>query len=532
MPRSGPNILVLMVDQQRADTLGCYGGFGAQVCRTPRLDRLAAEGVRFERAYTPSPLCSPARASLLTGLWPTHHGMIFNSLGREGDFRQRGRLPDDMPVLGRLFRDAGYRTAYFGKWHVGKEEDIRRLGFDEGPPSTESGAAEVPGVRGYPLIDPVQRRWLRDPTVYSAVTTADGDAFREFWISRRAQDWLRAHAAGHPDDPFLCFVSTPGPHWPCVVPERYAALYDWRTVPLPGNLDDNLEGKPEAHRVYRDEAGESGTLTDDEWRKCLARYYAFVTLIDDAYGELLDLLDELRLAEDTIVVYLADHGDIMGAHRLFDKGPFMYEETVRIPLILRWPGSATGDDGARRGLPAGRVVEPFVHTIDLLPTLLEAAGLPLPRSPYGPGGSLVAQGPQGARTPQAMPAAPGASASGLDGRSLWPLIGGEVPPDWPGDAYSQFHGHGASRGLYDVRMLRTERHKLVYYPHDRDELYDEQEDPWELRNLALEPEWQGLRDELQARLVRRMHEADDPLWHWMKRRRRPSAPSPAGRGAG
>ncbi|MBI3971992.1 MAG: sulfatase-like hydrolase/transferase [Chloroflexi bacterium] len=490
MQQTRPNVLVLMVDQQRADSLGCYGGFGAQVCRTPRLDRLAAEGVRFERAYTPSPLCSPARASLLTGLWPTHHGMIFNSVGREGDFRQRARLPDDMPVLGRLFQDAGYRTAYFGKWHVGTDDDIRRLGFAEGPRSTESRAPEIPSMRNYPLLDPVQRRWLQNPTVYSAVTTADGEAHREIWICRRAQDWLRRHAAEHPDEPFFCFVSTPGPHWPCVVPERYAALYDWRTVPLPGNLDDTLEGKPAAHRVYRDEAGESFSLTEDEWRKCLARYYAFVTLIDDHFGQTLDVLEELGVAGDTVVVYVSDHGDIMGAHRLFDKGPFMYEETVRIPLIMRWPGR----------MPVGRVIDRFASTIDVMPMLLEAVGLSAPENPYAPGR--------------------------LDGHSLWSLIQGETPADWPDDAYSQFHGHGASRGLYDVRMLRTERHKFVYYPHDIDELYDEQDDPWELRNLALEPEWQPLREELQERLVRRMHEADDPLWHWMKQR-----PRPRGRGA-
>ncbi|MGH2356353.1 MAG: sulfatase-like hydrolase/transferase [Chloroflexota bacterium] len=503
-----PNVLVLMVDQQRADSLGAYGGFGAQVCRTPRLDRLAAEGTRFERAYTSSPLCSPARASLLTGLWPTHHGMIFNSLGRDGDFRQRARLPDDMPVMGRLLRDAGYRTAYIGKWHVGKEGDIRRLGFDEGPPSTESRAPGVPSPGAYPLVDPVRRRWLRDPTVYSAVTTADGEAYREIWLARRAQEWLRRHAAERRGEPFLCFLSTPGPHWPCVVPERYAARYDWRDVPLPGNVRDTLEGKPAAQRVYRDEAGESGTLSDDEWRKCLARYYAFVTLIDDAFGDVLDTLDEIGAARDTIVVYLADHGDIMGAHGLFDKGPFMYEETTRIPLIVRWPGR----------VPAGQVVTPFVHTIDLLPTLLEAAGLPRPRSPYGRGGSQVAAGPQGAAT--AGTPASTEEAGEMDGRSLWPLMRGETPPDWPDDAYGQFHGHGASRGLYDVRMLRTERHKLVYYPHDVDELYDTVADPWELTNLADLPEHQAVRDDLQARLVARMHQADDPLWHWMKRRPR------------
>jgi arylsulfatase A-like enzyme len=477
MGSRGPNVLILMTDQHRADALGCYG---SRICRTPRLDQLAAQGVRFARAYTPSPICSPARASLLTGLWPTHHGMIFNSVGRDGDFYQRGRIPDGMPVLGRLFQEAGYRTYYVGKWHVGKEEDIRRLGFAEGPPPTEgsSRAAYWPGPARYPLIDPIQRRWLQNPTTYSAVTTVDGEEFREIAICRHAQRWLREHVRSHPDEPFLCFVSTPGPHWPCVVPERYAALYDWRTIPLPPNLHDTLVDKPAAHRIYRDEAGESGTLSDEEWQKCLARYYAFVTLIDEHFGEILDTLDELGAAEQTLVVYLTDHGDIMGSHRLFDKGPFMYEEMVRIPLIMRWPGR----------IPTGQVIQPFVSLLDVLPTLLEAADIPLPPK--------------------------------LDGRSLWPLLRGETVSDWPESVFSQFHGHGPARGLYDVRMLRTERYKFVYYPHDSDELYDEQEDPWELTNLAEALAWQDLREQLQEEMLVWMQRADDPLRIWMKRRPR------------
>jgi arylsulfatase A-like enzyme len=474
MGEGRPNVLVLATDQQRADTLGCYGGFGAQVCRTPNLDRLAVGGVLFRNAYTAVPLCSPARASLLTGLWPTHHGMLFNSSGGES-FYHRGRISDDVDVLGRIFRDAGYHTSYFGKSHVGRDDDMQRLGFDEGLPLNY---AQAPRRALYPKTDVIQRRWLVDPTIYSGITTADGEDIVEIWYCRRAQEWLRRHASERRNQPFFCVVSTPGPHWPCVVPERYAALYDWREVPLPGNYHDTLAGKPSAHRICRDEAGESGTVTEEEWRKTLARYYALITLIDDAFGETLGVLDEIGEANRTIVVYLSDHGDIMGAHRLFDKGPYMYEETVRIPLILRWP----------QGMPAGRVVEPFASIIDVFPTLAEAAGLGLPRP--------------------------------IDGRSLWPLIHGHTPDDWPDDAYSQFFGHAPERGLYDVRMLRTARHKLVYYPHDMDELYDEQMDPDELHNVVDEPAYRSLREELQERLLRRMTQAGDPLRIWMKRRAR------------
>jgi arylsulfatase A-like enzyme len=480
-PARRPNVLVLMVDQQRRDTLGCYGGFGSQVCRTPHLDHMAAEGARFDRAYTAAPLCTPARASLQTGLWPTHHGLLFNSGSRDLPLFRDARIAVDAPALGCLLRDAGYHTAYFGKWHAGPEGDLRRLGYDDGPRVSEAGTDGAPRVADYPLSDPVRRRWARASTVYSAVTTADGDEFREIWYCHRVQEWLRQHAASQPDRPFLCVLSLPGPHWPCVVPERYAARYDWRSVPLPGNLDDPLTGKPAAQRIYREEAGESATLSDDEWRKCLARYYAFVTLIDEYFGQTLDVLDEIDQARDTLVVYLADHGDIMGAHRLFDKGPFMYEETVAIPLLMRWPA----------GIAAGVTPGPFVSTVDVMPTLLEAVGIDVPE--------------------------------GIDGRSLLPLVtnasGGRLTPrDWPDDAYSQFFGHGEGRGLYDVRMLRTERYKLVYYPHDVDELYDEREDPLELHNLSERPEYRSLHGDLQARLERRMEAAGDPLRHWMKRR--------------
>ena len=144
VPPPRPNVLVLMVDQQRADTLGCYGGFGAQVCRTPRLDRLAAEGARFRRAYTAAPLCSPARASLQTGLWPTHHGMLFNSGSQDLERFRGARLADGIPALGRALRDAGYHTAYFGKWHAGPDADLAAPGLRRRPPASPPPAPRRP----------------------------------------------------------------------------------------------------------------------------------------------------------------------------------------------------------------------------------------------------------------------------------------------------------------------------------------------------------------------------------------------------
>ena len=256
-----------------------------------------------------------------------------------------------------------------------------------------------------------------------------------------------------------------------IVPERYAALYDPKAMPLWPNAADDLADKPSPHRLYRDEITHSGTLTDDEWRTCIARYYAFCTLIDEQLGRMLALLEELGVAEDTLLLFVSDHGDLIGAHRLWDKGPMLYEEQLHIPCVARLPGR----------IPSGTQCDAFVSLLDLMPTLAEGLGLSLPQP--------------------------------VDGRSIWPqLCGAPQPPDWPDDAYVQYHGEGIS--LYSIRALRTERHKYVYYPFDRDELYDLHNDPWEMRNLINDPASQLTLADMRQRLLRRMEQADDVLREW------------------
>ena len=186
---------------------------------------------------------------------------------------------------------------------------------------------------------------------------------------------------------------------------------------------------------------------------------------------MLALLEELGVDRNTLVLFVTDHGDLIGAHRLWDKGPFLYEEQIHIPCIARLPGS----------LPAGATCDSFAMLHDLMPTLVDALGQTLPRP--------------------------------VDGRSLWPqLLGHPAPPDWPDDAYVQYHGEGIA--LYSIRALRTARHKYVYYPLDRDELYDLEADPWELHNLSDDPASAPVLADLRARLVRRMQDAGDVLHEW------------------
>jgi arylsulfatase A-like enzyme len=489
-----PNLLIFMVDQWRYDATGHTGN---PILRTPHLDRLAAEGTRLTRAFTTVPLCTPTRASLWSGLWPTHHGVLINTHWRSpAPAPQNSRLPDGTPTLGTVLRDGGYATAYFGKWHVGPESDLPRCGFDHfPPPGAFAQHLRERGVRRE-VRDAITRDYIVKDYLFAGTSNLDGDDFYEIWLCSQAERWLRSHlsaphavppptpSASEETDradhhsslptstqPFACVISLPGPHPGYVVPERYAALYDPPDMPLWPNTHDNLQSKPAPHRLYRDAITHAGTVADDEWRTCIARYYAFCTLIDDQLGRMLSLLKELGVDQNTIVVFVTDHGDLIGAHQLWDKGPFLYEEQIHIPCILRLPGV----------LPAGAACNTFTMLHDLMPTLVEGLGHALPRP--------------------------------VDGRSIWPqLCGAPAPVDWPDDAYVQYHGEGIS--LYSIRALRTARHKYVYYPFDRDELYDLETDPWELHNLIDDPGMAPILSEMRARLVHRMQQADDVLHEW------------------
>jgi arylsulfatase A-like enzyme len=467
-----------MVDQWRYDAAGHTGN---PILRTPNLDRLASEGVRLTRAYTTVPLCTPTRASLWTGLWPTHHGLLINTHWKTpAPAPQNARLPEGTPTLGTVLRDAGYDTAYFGKWHVGPDSDLPRCGFSHSPaPGAFQRSLRERGVQRE-VRDLISRDYIFKDYPFAGVSNLDGDDFYEIWLCSQAKQWLRQHAesaaegSGEPggsESPFACVISLPGPHPGYVVPERYARLYDPAAMPLWPNTHDDLADKPSPHRLYRDAVTHSGTLTDDEWRACIARYYAFCTLIDDQLGRMLALLEELGKERDTLVLFVTDHGDVIGAHGLWDKGPFMYEEQIHIPCIARLPGV----------LPAGTECGSFTMLHDLMPTLVDGLGQSLPQP--------------------------------VDGRSLWTqVLGNPAPQDWPDDAYLQYHGEGIA--LYSIRCLRTERYKYVYYPFDRDELYDLETDPWELRNLADDPAYGNVLAELRDRLVARMRAADDVLYEW------------------
>lgn len=265
------------------------------------------------------------------------------------------------------------------------------------------------------------------------------------------------------DDPFFLTLSFIGPHWPHTLPEPYWSMYDPDAVQPWPSFDDDFAGKPGAQRKSMVHHGVDAWTWAD-WAPVVSTYFGSVSFHDELVGRFLRGLTERGLDDDTVVVFTADHGDMTGSHRQFNKGPYMYEDLYRVPMMVRWPGVTE----------PGSVVDDFASPMDLLPTLLPAAGVTPP--------------------------------DGLDGVDLGPALRGEASPHARDGFFAEFSG--TEFGLYSQRMLRTERWKLVYNAWDIDELYDLDADPWELHNLAGDPAHAEVRRDLEARLWRWMHDTD------------------------
>jgi len=460
------NILYIMTDQQRYDTLGSVG---MTACRTPNLDRLAAEGVRFDQAYSVCSLCSPARSSMLCGLYPHNHHMWNNNDMMQWATRE---LPDDVRLISQDFVEAGYNCGFTGKWHCGAKKQPSTYGF-EGMDVPNYGNAyrtseyadylEKHGFDRPELIDRVDENDLALGGTWTGPPEACGPAF----LAQHAIDLMEKYNAEYEDagKPFMQFVSFWGPHAAYIVPEPYASMYDPEAIEPWPNFGDTLEGKPCVQKRHRDTLGYPDRPWE-EWRKSVAKYWGFATFIDHEIGRILDKLAELGRDQDTVVLFSTDHGDMTGGRGgFFDKGPFTYEETYHIPLIVRLPGAGA----------AGSTCDKFVTNMDLAATALAAAGLDVPEN--------------------------------HDARSLVPLAENPNAP-WRDDLMVEFHGH---RFLFTQRMLRWKDYKYVMNAPCEDELYDLAKDPHELRNLVDAPDYAAVRTECEDRLLAWMKDSNDPL---------------------
>jgi arylsulfatase A-like enzyme len=449
---SRPNILLIISDDQAPGTLGCYGN---RSVRTPTLDRLAAEGVRFDRAFVTVGQCAPSRASLLTGKYPHATGIEANDEVGDGE-----ALAPDQVTLAQVLHEAGYATGLVGKWHLGPV-DRPAAGFADGWWALHAGVPPLINADG----EPARRSEGRPRT---AVTT---DHAIQFVRGARR------------DRPWFLWLAYNAPHVPTVPPEAVLDSFDPNRMRLPLSIGDDLSDKPESQRKSVPHRHFLKTK-DAALRRAMAAYYADISYLDEQVARLFGALEQTGQADRTCVIFVSDNGWLIGEHQMLGKGPLMYEEQVRVPLIVRYPGVT----------PAGAASSSLISTVDFFPTLCEVAGARPPR--------------------------------GLHGQSFYSLLSD------PARRYrdSVYLEYSEQKGRsFPIRALRTETHKYVDYLDDSDELYDLARDPLEMRNLAANLSADALLRQLRARLsdvrARTGDDRRDPLSD-------SQPPSSAGAGSG
>ncbi|MBL7224026.1 MAG: sulfatase-like hydrolase/transferase [Candidatus Brocadiae bacterium] len=371
-----PNILILMADQLRADALGCYGN---EVCQTPHLDALARSGVLFENGLTPDPICVPARAALTTGSYP-HRCTGVKDNG--------GLIRDGQPKLAEHFSAHGYRTTSCGKLHyvpyAGPGEPRLVHGFQTSD-LTESGRLvwqHDPQNRHRGLEDYID--YLADVgwagysrshgsgnnDVRPCPTPLPPEHHVDHWVADRSIARLHEHLEHHAGEPFLLFCSSPKPHTPLDPPYDYVKLYDPRDIPPPVGSADDLASRNPVLQQMRHTHGIT-TLSPKAMQVIKAYYYALITHLDAQFGRVLAALDAAGVADDTIVVFTADHGDLMGDFGAYFKGNFL-RGSAHVPFLVRGPG-----------IPAGERRKQLVGLQDILPTLARMTGCPLDGDVHG-----------------------------------------------------------------------------------------------------------------------------------------------------
>ena len=483
-----PNILLITSDQQHWTTLGVQD----PRIKTPNLDRLAAGGCVFDRAYCPNPTCTPTRSSIITGLYPSQHGAW--SLGT--------KLPEDVPTVGDYLGDAGYHTALIGKAHFQQLKDVPRYRSVESYPTLQNldfwrqwdqpfyGIQHIELARNhtdeahagqhYAIWLEEQgcadwRQYFKPPTGTRTSKDRTWEIPEELhyntWIADRSKALLDRYASS--GEPFMLWSSFFDPHPPYLIPEPWASMYDPVDIDVPAVVEGEHDTNPPWFAMtqdkdadwswYRSEPLGSGchgmnchVRDREEMAKNIAIYYGMVSAMDHHIGRILDHLDATGLAENTLVVFTSDHGHFFGQHGLVAKGPFHYEDVVKVPFLARWPGH----------IPSGGRSDAITSLVDLAPTFLGAAGCEVPYT-----------------------------MSGLDVHQSWT---GEA--DNPRQFAIVENRHQPTR--VHLRTYIDQRYKLTCYRGDtHGELRDLETDPDELSNKWDDPAYASIKAELLLKAV-------------------------------
>ncbi len=518
-----PNVIVITTDQQRYDTLSCSGN---EVIRTPNLDKLAQEGVKFNRSYASSPVCMPSRGSIFTGRYPRIHG----------SWNVGVNLPENEYGLSHLFNDAGYSTAAIGKLHFtnmnvlkkkgefGPVESVHRnKGYS--PKEVEKFWRQFNGnYYGFKTFKSVLQHgnrtvggghydlWLRDnhPEAVDLLESKHAlqplsgateswkaampvELHNSQWIANETIAYLENQIKNE-DQPFFLWVGFPDPHHPLNPPQPYCDLYDpdeiVLDIPNKGEFDSmpphykqiyegvmirKYDKKLQESMGFSNLAGVAGTVAgkypyvdmpESHLREMTAHYYGLITMVDDQVGRILTALEQLKLNDDTIIVFNSDHGDLMGDHGLVFKGPFHYEGIIRVPTIFKWS----------KKFATGKSTDSLFSHVDILPTLAEACGLEIPK--------------------------------GVQGISQLPVLKGEKEScrTWA------LVEHREDVGGLQVKTMVTDQYKISYYvTKDYGELFDLYSDPKEYRNLWENPQFQNVKYELLQQILEVLCITEDPL---------------------
>ena len=491
------NILFIMCDQLRADYLGCAGH---PTIRTPNIDRLAAMGVRFERAYCQSPLCGPSRMSFYTGRYAVSHGATFNNVP----------LPISEWTLGEYLRPLGLRTAVIGKTHMQSDANgMRRTGLDPNSPDgvlmAECGFEPYARDDGlHPGVNPNPRnayiRYLKEkgyqgPNPWhdyaNSAEGPDGEILSGWrlrnspfpariderdsetaFCTQRAMDFISECG----EQAWCLHLSFIKPHWPYIAPSPYHDIYSSKDVIPANRVASEMEVPNPVYAAFMQHEDSRSFQSQTTRETVIPTYMGLITQIDDHLGRLLDFLQASGKMQETLIVFTSDHGDYLGDHWLGEKELF-HEESVRIPCIIFDPSEIA--NGTR-----GSVEHRLTESIDLIPTFLDYF-------------------------------AAAASDHRLEGRSLKPLLHG-LSPAWRDAVFSETdYAHREARAILGRPvdgargfMIRNELWKYIFYEGFLPQLFDLQNDPQELNDVASDPAWANVRQEL--------HEG---LFHWLRNRR-------------
>lgn len=421
------NVIFILSDDHRYDYMGFHPD-GPDFLDTPAMDRMADEGVHLANAFVSTSLCSPSRASILTGQYPFRHGVVDNN----------NIMPEGTPLFSEALQQAGYQTGYFGKWHIGNDHDNPKPGFDRWV------SFRGQGVYYNPTLNIDSERGEHEGYITDLMT--------DFTL-----EWLEEIDR---DKPFFAYLSHKAVHAEFEPAPRHEGIYEDAYIPKPQsmkNVKQNYEGKPDwvkeqryswhgVEHMYHGRDDHPQDIDD-----IIVRYSESLLAVDESIGRVLDYLEQEGLAENTLVIYMGDNGFMLGEHGLIDKRQ-AYEESMRVPMLAWAPGF----------IKPGSVIEENVMNIDITPTILALAGGSMP------------------------------SGHAVDGQSFLPLLAGEEISDWRSEFVYQYFWENSFPHTPTTYAIRGDRYKYIYYHGvwDKNELYDLQNDSKEMHNLINVPEHQ------------------------------------------